>query len=88
MMGWQWHKLDHMQIICTSVQTDNHASTSPLSSYKPDSLPAAQPTASTHWRQNVSVNQVISSITFTAMQTRLVGFVWLIDRSARQKPIL
>jgi len=29
-MGWQWHQLDHMQIICTSLQTDNHASTSPL----------------------------------------------------------
>jgi len=28
-MGWQWHQLDHMQIICTSLQTDNHASTSP-----------------------------------------------------------
>jgi len=31
MMGWQWHQLDHMQIICTLLQTDNHASTSPLS---------------------------------------------------------
>ena len=31
MMGWQWHQLDHMQIICTSHQTDNHAITSPLS---------------------------------------------------------
>jgi len=31
MMGWQWHQPDHMQIICTSLQTDNHASTSPLS---------------------------------------------------------
>jgi len=30
MMGWQWHQLDHMQIICTSLQTDNHTSTSPL----------------------------------------------------------
>jgi len=27
MMGWQWHQLDHMPIICTSLQTDNHAST-------------------------------------------------------------
>jgi len=27
MMGWQWHPLDHMQIICTSIQTDNHVST-------------------------------------------------------------
>jgi len=31
MMGWQWHQLDHMQIICTSLQIDNHASTSSLS---------------------------------------------------------
>jgi len=23
-MGWQWHQLDHMQIILTSLQTDNH----------------------------------------------------------------
>ena len=30
MIGWQWHQLDHMQIICASLQTDNHASTSPL----------------------------------------------------------
>ena len=27
-MGWQWHQLDHMQITSTSLQTDNHASTS------------------------------------------------------------
>ena len=27
---WQWHRLGHMQV-CASLQTDNHASTSPLS---------------------------------------------------------
>jgi len=27
MMEWQWHQLDHMQIICTLFQTDNHNST-------------------------------------------------------------
>jgi len=27
---WQWHQLEHMQV-CTSLQTDNHASTPPLS---------------------------------------------------------
>ena len=37
-------------ISCTSLQTGNHASTPPLSSYRPDALPAAQPTASKHWR--------------------------------------
>ena len=26
---WQWHQLDHVQV-CTSLQTDNHASTSPV----------------------------------------------------------
>ena len=31
MMGWQCHQLNHMQIICTSLQTDNHTSTSSLS---------------------------------------------------------
>ena len=30
MMGWQWHQLDHMQVVCTSLQPDNHASTSSL----------------------------------------------------------
>jgi len=28
---WQWHQLGHMQVCsCTSLQTDNHASTQPL----------------------------------------------------------
>jgi len=48
MMGWQWHWLEHMQIICTSLQTDNHASTSPLSFYRMDAIPATKPTASKH----------------------------------------
>jgi len=26
---WQWHQLRHMQV-CTSLQTDNHASSPPL----------------------------------------------------------
>jgi len=47
---WQWHQLGHMQV-CTSLQTDNHANTPPLSFYRPDALPAAQPTASKHWTQ-------------------------------------
>ena len=41
---WQWHQLGHMQV-CTSLQTDNHTSTPQLSFfYRPDALPAAQPT--------------------------------------------
>jgi len=43
---WQWHQLGHMQV-CTWLQTDNHTSTPLLTFfYRPDALPAAQPTAS------------------------------------------
>ena len=49
---WQWHQLGHMQAY-TSLQTDNHANTQTLSFYRPDALPAAQPTASVRWRQMV-----------------------------------
>jgi len=51
MMGWQWHQLNHMQIICTSIQTDNDASTPPPSVFTGCivyALPTAQPTVSKH----------------------------------------
>jgi len=46
---WQWHQLGRMQV-CTSLQTDNHARQHPTTQffYRPDALPAAQPTASKH----------------------------------------
>jgi len=44
---WQWNQLGHMQV-CTSLQTDNHASNPPLSFYRPDAIPATQPTVSQH----------------------------------------
>jgi len=37
------------------LQTDNHASTSPFSFYRPDALPATKPTASKCWRQNTAI---------------------------------
>jgi len=46
-MGLQWHQLDHMQIICTSLQTDNHASTVPLyTQFLQDGCPSCHPTNS------------------------------------------
>jgi len=44
-LGWQWHQLDHMQTICTSLQTDNHTK---MSSLRPDALPDDQSTVSKH----------------------------------------
>jgi len=38
---WQWHQLSHMQV-CTSLQTDNHASTSLLSFFT-DRMPFLPP---------------------------------------------
>jgi len=50
----------------TLLQTDNYASTTPLSFCRPDALPAAQPTASKHWRHITSVkSNKINSIKST-----------------------
>jgi len=43
---WQWHQLGHMPY--TSLQTDNHAIPHNSVFYRPNALPAAQPTASKH----------------------------------------
>ena len=50
-LGMKWHQLDHMQTICTSLQTDNHTSTSSLNFYRPGALRDAQRTVSKHWSQ-------------------------------------
>ena len=41
---WQWHQLGRMQV-CTSLQTDNHASTTPLS-FLQAGCPSRHPTNS------------------------------------------
>jgi len=41
---WQWHLLGHMQV-CTSLQTDNHASNQPLS-FLQAGCPSCRPTNS------------------------------------------
>jgi len=46
--GMQWHQLDHMQTIGTSLKTDNHTDTPSLNFYRPDALPGAQSTVLNH----------------------------------------
>ena len=41
---WQWHQLGHTQV-CTSLQTDNHTSTPPLS-FLQAGCPSCRPTNS------------------------------------------
>ena len=63
MMGWQWHQLDHIQIICTSLQTDDHASTSPLTF-----LQAERPSCRT-------TNSVKALKAFLILELRIVKFL-------------
>ena len=71
---WQWHQLGlgHMQV-CTSLQTDNHASTPPLSFFT-DGCPSCRPTnsvkalkAKKHWRlpNTLGDNTQVSKISDT-----------------------
>jgi len=50
--GWQWRQLDHMQTICTWLQTDNHSnSTTPHNSiFTGDMLFLTPNSVSKHWR--------------------------------------
>jgi len=70
---WQWHQLDHIQV-CTSLQTDNHASTPPLVFHRPDALPAAQPTASKHTTPTKKVNKQF--VYYTAKVKKAVSEFW------------
>jgi len=53
---WQWHQLGHMQV-CTSLQSDNHASTPPLSFFtgRVPFLPPNQQRQSTEGTKLLSV---------------------------------
>ena len=60
---WQWHQLGHMQV-CTSLQTNNHASTPPLS-FLQAGCPSCRPNNSvkalhegSHWHR---VNHIKSA---------------------------
>jgi len=81
MMGWQWQQLDHMQIICNSLYTDNMAAHHHSSFHRPDAN--TQATVSKHWRQTtMSTNK----------HTRILVLVpsylscWLFWQVHRSKP--
>jgi len=62
---WQWHQLGHMQV-CTSLQTDNNASTAPLC-FLQAGCPSCRPTNSIKALKAVKVLYcaVLYHITFT-----------------------
>ena len=69
----QWHQLDQMQTICTSLQRDNLTNTSSLNFYRPGALPDAQPKLSEHWSQPQSVTDVTRFLD----HIRIHCFVWI-----------
>ena len=61
---WQWNQLGRMQV-CTSLQTDNHASTPPLGFFtgRMPFLPPNQQRQSTEGKaESTQLNHIISSV--------------------------
>jgi len=73
-LWWQWHQLDHKQTIYTSLQTDNHTSTSSFNFYGPDALPDAQPTVSCSLSVWVEVKR--DALCYSAACRRCIRFGW------------
>jgi len=65
----QWHQLDDMQTICTSLQADNHTSTSSLNFYRLDALPDAQPAVRTSSDDSV-IRYVLPVVCMTSYFTQ------------------
>jgi len=74
---WQWHQLEHMQV-CTLLQKITTPAPHYSVFYRPDALPAAQPTVSKHWRQVVYSALKLFLETFTVNRFRLRS--WLADK--------
>ena len=78
-MGWQWHQLNHMQAICTSLQKITTAAPHQSDFYGPDALPDTQPTASKHWRPSLNKQTQIKTL-----PCRPVVFEWVEAESVSQ----
>ena len=75
---WQWHQLGYMQV-CTSLQTNNQASTSPLS-FLQAGCPSCRPTNSVKalkavlkWTQLTSVSTVHTQLRIKNAQCTLIS---------------
>jgi len=67
--GMQWHQLDHMQTICTSLQTDNNTTPHHSNVYRLEAFPDAQPT-------NIVIALKASTLTFTLIISYNCTFLW------------
>ena len=74
---WPWHQLCHMQV-CTSLQTDNHASTPPLS-FLQAGCPSCRPTNSVkaHTHTHIRLTALFPGLPGWA-GTRKVKPIWIL----------
>jgi len=84
---WQWHQLGQMQI-CTSPQTDNHASTPPLS-FLQARCPSCHPTNSIKALKGTQQEQRTGIFTQNSIctQTKLAMFYTKIKQFAKFEKI-
>jgi len=81
---WQWHQLGHIQV-CTLLQTDNHASTPPLSFYSLQTgCPSCRPTNSIKALKASSVNSM--SVLTIAVSYRRVKPVLIVGTDSIVSP--
>jgi len=71
---WQWHQLGHMQV-CTSLQTDNHAST-PTLSFLQAGCPSCRPTNSVKALKAKNMNSKCQQIRKSNYNTKLTKHLW------------
>ena len=67
--GWQWHQLGHMQQVCTSLQTDNHASTPP-GSFLQAGCPSCRPANSVKALKAIKFTPEVHKKPFLRMRMR------------------
>jgi len=68
---WQWHQLGHMQV-CTSLQTDSHASTPPLS-FLQAGCPSCHPTNSVKALKDLIYNLIYLIYNYTSRKFEVFG---------------
>jgi len=83
---WQWHQLGDMQV-CTSLQTDNHASTPPLSFFtgRMPFLPPNQQRQSTEGK-TITRKQVIIRSTYFNASTAFGTATGTVEKKPPAKP--
>ena len=74
---WQWHQLGHMQV-CTSLQTDNHASTPPLKIFtgRMPFLPPNQQSQSTKGTFRTMHSPLIACLSMSLLKVKLFLQCW------------